>query len=336
MKYLLYLLAFVPSILFAQVKDYTLESSSAFAHMEVGGVVGSTGLGLDIAVPLSNNFKLRAGFSAMPNISNVASYSMTAAGGSSKIDINHRVENLVGYLRDFVNNDQVDKYVDMSRKVGFYNAKAILDWYPFKKKNWHFSAGLYVGSSHIGEMCNTQEEAPTMLAMLLYNDMYEQIRDLDEYEYPTFSLGKFSFEMDPITGKYIKRAFKEYGRVAVQLGTSSEGNAFYVTPDVNGVLKADVETNVFKPYIGFGYNKHVGKEKRWNVGFDAGVMFWGTPHVYCDGFTLDSDDNIENRERVCLVHDVKNISGVAGKYIKFVRCIPVLPVLEVKLAYSIY
>lgn len=323
MRKILFLLAFIPVWVFAQTNDFELNTSKAFSHLEIGGVVGTTGVGFDISAPLNKHLKLRAGFSCMPKISDTENYSMTAVGGSEKISLEHRTKRLAEYLGDLINNDDVDNIVAMDRRVGFSNAKLILDWYPFHKKNWHFSAGFYFGASKIGEIQNTLEEAPTMLAMIMYNDMYDQIQGLDEYEFPTFSLGKYSFELDPITGKEMKNAFKAYGRVAVQLGSFDDGTPHYIQPDANGILKAEAKANKFKPYVGFGFDGRIGREKRWDIGFDMGIMYWGTPHIYCN-------------DGVCLVHDVHDIKGVVGRYIKVVKRIPVFPVLEFKLSYALF
>lgn len=346
MKKLLYLLAFAPISAFSQSTIFNnVENSQAFQHMEIGGVLGTTGLGIDVAFPLNKNLKLRAGFSTTPTISFVDSYSMTAVGGDQLSEgsepLETKTERLSKYLGELIHNEDVDNIVDMDHKYHNYNAKLLIDWYPFKKKNWHFTGGFYAGSKKIGNVCNTIQESPTTLAMLMYNDMYDQIQGLDEWEYPTFSLGSYSFSVDPFTGMQLKERFNYYGRVAVQLGSFDDGNAFFIDPDANGLLKAEAYVNAFKPYVGFGYNTRIGKDHRWNIGFDAGLMFWGTPHVYCDGYKFKADeteyaDRIERQERVCLIHDVQKVRGIVGDYMNIVKHLPFLPVIEAKLSYTIF
>lgn len=323
MKKLLVILALVPCLAFAQRTTFESADVKAFEHLEIGENVGTTGVGIDLATPINKHLKVRVGVSYMPKVGDVATYSMAAVNGSVDLDMDYKTNHLAEYLQDMVHNPDIDNKVDMKRQIGFINAKAILDWYPFHKKNWHFSAGFYVGSRKVGEVCNTPDEAPTMLAMLMYNDMYDQIQTLGPYDYPTFNLGKYSFEMDPVAGKQLKSAFNVYGRVAVQLGTYPDGTPHYLAPDPSGFISADAKVNAFKPYVGFGYNTAFGHDSRWNFGFDAGMMFWGTPHIVCN-------------DGVCLVHDVKNIGGIVGKYISFAKKMPLYPVIEVKLAYTMF
>lgn len=347
MKKLLYILIFVPCVLFAQNPKLNDDNQyRLFKHMEVGATLGSTGIGVEIATPINKHLNLRAGIQVLPQISDVATYSMAAVNGTSTdLTMEYKTDHLVKeYLRDMVKDSTIDNRVDMKRQVGFVNGKLLLDWYPFHKKHWHFTAGFFYGSRKIGHAVNTQDESTTMLAMNMYNQMYDQIENLAQYEYPSFQMGKFSFELNPTSGKYIKHAFIYYGRMAVQLGRYPDGTPHCVSPAVNGTLSAEATTNAFKPYIGFGFNKCVGYDKRWNVGFDAGVMFWGKPHIWVDHYDGDMPEGLEdpknsqdnNHYRVCLVHDVKGVGGIVGKYISFAKNMPLYPVIEVKLAYTIF
>ena len=49
--------------------------------------------------------------------------------------------------------------------------------------------------------------------------------------------------------------------------------------------------NAFKPYLGFGYSGAVDKQKRLNVGVEAGVLLWGgVPNVVLhDGISMTKD-----------------------------------------------
>ncbi len=350
MRKFLYLLAFIPCAVFAQNSHYGLESSHAFEHMEIGATAGTTGVGLDVGVPLNKNLKLRAGFSWMPKISDIEGYEMTRLGVLQGTDsqIEYKTGRLVKFLRGFVQNNDVDSIVDMERKMGYYNGKVILDWYPFAKKNWHFSVGFYVGSRKTISFCNSVNEQITTLAMNIYNKMYDQTQTLDEYEYPSLSIGDLSYEMDPYAGQYMKDGFKYYGRIGMNVGTLSDGSFFYLDPDPQGNLKAEMFVNAFKPYIGFGYNTLLGKDKRWNFGFDAGIMIWGTPKIYCNGYVGDENgptditydeygrNPIINRCTIDILKEVDVTSNVIKKYSNLAKNLPVFPVLEVKLAYNIF
>ncbi|MBQ0047477.1 MAG: hypothetical protein KBT33_08205 [Prevotellaceae bacterium] len=327
MKKILIMLALLPSLLYAQnpnlfkdVSDYKF-----LKHMEVGASVGSTGIGIDIATPVNEHIAVRAGFSFFPRFDSNSAYNMSAAGieTDNVTDLKDKTQKICEYIEDWV-HVPVDDQVEMTRRLTFYNAKVLVDWYPFHKKNWHFTTGFYWGTKNLAKVFNTTEEAPTLLGMNMYNDMYEQIQTLDKYEYPTITLGKYSFEMDPETGQEIKEKFSKYGRMRIRVGQFPDGTSHYLEPDENGMLKANATANAFKPYFGFGYKKNTGYDKRWNIGFDAGFLIWGgTPHIYAN-------------DGICLVHDVKKVGGIVGQYVDFVKVLPVYPVLEFRMSYSIF
>lgn len=345
MKKFLYLLAFLPCTLFAQHENdkyYRVEESERFEHLEVGATLGTTGIGIDVATPMGNSLRLRAGISFMPSIKTISGYTMKSVGGEYVDDkLSSKTERLAEILGDMINNKNIDDVVDMQRSINYYNARVILDWFPWKGKNWHVSAGFLWGGTMIAKVRNTVNEGATATAIVMYNNMYDQIQTLGKYEYPTISVGSHHYELDPIAGKEVKEAFNYYGRVAVQLGETKDGAPFYTEPNENAVLKADAYTNAIKPYIGFGYSTRLFDDERWSLGFDAGIIYWGTPHIYSSGYIYHKDaatyeEKIEHVDKICLIHDLNKTSGSIGSDIKLLSKMPIFPVLEVKLSYNIF
>ena len=64
---------------------------------------------------------------------------------------------------------------------------------------------------------------------------------------------------------------------------------YLLTPDANGNVNAEIKTSGFRPYIGIGNGRAVPK-KRIGFMFEVGVMFWGTPKIYCNGDELTNED----------------------------------------------
>lgn len=325
------LLLLFPMFLFAQEEQVVENPYRPFRHLDVGATVGTTGIGIDLATHMGKYLDLRVGFTFVPPIHVGGSYSMTTNSDMKNPDgtpmseeqKKDRIQRLCGYLGDLVQSKDVDEYIRMDQQIYSYQGKILLDIYPFRKRNWHFTVGCFIGNKRMGEAVNSRAEAPTMMGINLYNKMYDQIQELDPYEYPSISLGDYSFEMDPQQGKLVKEKFNSYGRVAVHMGDFPDGTPHYVTPNANGVLKADLYAPIAKPYVGFGYNAYLGRDKRWNVGFDAGILVLGkTPCV-------------RTEDGVCLVHDVVNIKGDVGKYISVMSKMPVYPLVEFKTSYKI-
>lgn len=342
MKRLIGLLALLPLLANAQrptyeqkIKtSYTLglpnETSSdynPFRHMQVGLTAGTTGFGLEVGTYLCKPLKMRVGFSYMPKLSYVSSYAMSSVSDvKTDEEQEERIKRLCKRLGDFINSDRVDPYVDMDHRLNFWNAKVLFDVYPFHKKNWHFTAGVYVGPKKLGKAINLQSEAPTMMAVNIYNKIYDSMDFDDPDAIPYISFGdKFSFSPDPQTGMMIKNEFQKLGRVVVPMGIrNDDGTPHYLEPNEDGVMYATATSHIVKPYVGVGYDFSFGMLKRWNFGVDAGALILGkVPHVR---------DNMG----VCLTHDVHGIGGEVGQLIRMVKKFPVYPNLELRLSYNIY
>ena len=69
---------------------------------------------------------------------------------------------------------EVEDHVDMLGKPTMNNFKLLLDIFPFKNnKHWHFTAGFYWGPSQFAKADNTTEAMTSLLAVGIYNRMYE-------------------------------------------------------------------------------------------------------------------------------------------------------------------
>lgn len=108
----------------------------------------------------------------------------------------------------------------------------------------------------------------------------------------------------------------EYNRYApegykagVQLGK------YFLEPDANGHVDADIKMAGFRPYLGIGWGRAVPKNHTLGFQVDLGVQFWGTPEVYLQGNKLDESD----------------VEGEDGGFMKTMSKIKVYPVLNFRL-----
>ncbi|MCD8290585.1 MAG: hypothetical protein LUC91_03680 [Prevotella sp.] len=77
----------------------------------------------------------------------------------------------------------------------------------------------------------------------------------------------------------------EYGiqnPIGLQLGD------YFLTPDEDGNVNAQIKAWACKPYVGLGYGRAVPNKR---VGFmvELGCQFWGSPSVWCNGTELEED-----------------------------------------------
>lgn len=119
--------------------------------------------------------------------------------------------------------------------------------------------------------------------------------------------------------------FNSYGRMGMHVGDYDDGTPYLMEPGDDGMVRADVKVNAFKPYFGAGYGGRLLKDNdRFHIAVDLGAMFWGgSPHIV----THDGTD---------LTRDVSDISGKVGSYVRLAKKFKVFPVLDVRLIYNIF
>ncbi len=288
--------------------------AKAFRHLDLAITAGTTGIGIDLASPICKEVQVRAGFSFMPHISTTMHFDIE----SGRIDdngnwVNTKLDNMIEKLESFTGY-AVDDHIDMKGMPTFYNFNLLVDVFPFKNKHWHFTAGFYLGPSKVAKAINTTADMPTLLAVCIYNNLYEKvINDEPIYE---------DAYIDPEIGDKIM----EHGRMGIHIGDFvSSGTPYLMEPGENSMVNAKIKVNNFKPYLGFGYGgRLVRNDERYNVSFDCGAMFWGgTPRI----ITQDGTN---------LAKDIENIRGKVGDYVSVIKGIKVYPVINLRISYRLF
>lgn len=318
------------------VVTLTSQAQNMFNHLDLGVTLGTTGIGLDAAMPVGDYVKLRTGFEVMPRFNYDMNFGVESFDGTgTSIDqstFNRMAEVLYG-LTGF----KVDQNVTMKGKPTMWNFKFMVDVYPFKNnKHWHFTAGFHWGPSKIAEAVNAQEDSPSLFAVGMYNHIYDVayadwVLDIPTPLIETETTG--AVYMDPSMEKTIL----SMGRMGIPIGkyshdmTDAQGNihkkgeTYYMQPNENSMVSVDARTNSFKPYLGVGYEGRLIKgNDNYKIGFDAGVMFWGgTPSI----ITHDGMD---------LANDVEDINGKVGDYVKLIKGVKAFPVLNLRITRRIF
>lgn len=102
-----------------------------FDHLGAGISLGTDGIGIDVAAPITDMFAVRAGVSFLPKI---------------KIKKNIKIDD---------NNPTVADNVDLQGKLNVFNGKLLADFYPFKSSSFHLTAGAFIGSDKLATITNT-------------------------------------------------------------------------------------------------------------------------------------------------------------------------------------
>ena len=328
-------------------------SYNIFNHLDASVTLGTTGIGIDVASPVTNWAQLRLGYAFMPRFNYDMRFEIQVGDTKeSKYDaqgnrVVTKFDKMAAMLEDLTGY-KVDDEVNMTGRPTYHNFKFLVDVFPFKNnKHWHVTAGFFWGPSKVADAFNKTEDMPSLLAVGIYNRLYENTMNSYEilqhvkngdlnpetgerYEMwdvpPILSIG--SIEIDGAsTIESVYKSVASYGRMGVMLGKrESDGSNYMMEPGADGMVKAEVRVNSFKPYLGVGYGGRLIKNNdRFHVAVDVGAMYWGKPAV----ITHDGTDLIGDIQK-------NTIGGKPGDYVKLARKFPILPVVDVRFVYSIF
>lgn len=243
-----------------------------FNHLAIGIGIGTEGASLDLALPIGHYVQLRAGMSYLPSLKLTKHFdaSQTGSTGTSNFD------SITSILHD-ITGLQFDEQIDMKATTQLWNGKILVDVFPFKKKNWFFSAGLYFGPKQVLHIENAAEDMGTLIALSTFNNIYNIVEEAVANDNPAQLFGGISLTpqmMDQIMSM---------GRMGIAVGTYKQtteshqaGDIYNMVPDENGMIKLDIRSNVVRPYVGFGYRTAISRDKRSFFSVDAGILCWGT------------------------------------------------------------
>jgi hypothetical protein len=313
----------------------------AFNHLDLGVTVGTTGLGIDIASPLGNSVQVRTGFEIMPRFEQSLHFDIQSFGYNDNGELQTSNFDIMADRLEALTNYRARPSVEMIGKPTFWNYKLLVDVFPFRNKHWHLTAGFHWGPSQIGEAVNALSDAPSLVAVNIYNKLYDKAESGDAI-YNGFALGaewlengRMGIQLGEYADRYVMKTVVEYDEYGDFIGSHEEyvldanGNKIHepyrMEPDNNCTVSAKVKVNSFKPYLGFGYGRRLLKnDDRYNISFDAGLMFWGgTPDIIThDGTNLSKD--------------VINIGGKVGDYVDLIKGVKAFPVLNLRITRRLF
>ena len=311
-----------------------------FKNLDLGVTGGTTGLGVELTSHINPSWDVRTGFTMEPRIKvnmdfhvQVGDESQTAQQRETKFKkMSSMLYDLTGY--------KVNNKVVMEGTPEMYNFKLLVDFKPLRDKRWHVTTGFFLGNSEIAYAENDKKAMVSLVAVGMYNNLYEKAVNLEPY-YIT-SDGTYVYLPDDIAQK-----FTNNGRMGLHVGTykhdvyytedvvdkitgdvihkagdlkAKAGDYYNMEPDENSMVWAKAKANKFKPYLGIGFMGALDKrDPRWQIGFDAGALFWGgSPEVK----THDGTD---------LIHDVKDLKQGVSSYVKLFKLAKVCPVIECRI-----
>lgn len=290
-------------------------------NLDVALTLGTGGLGIEVATTVTRWAKLRAGFEWMPSVHVPMNFDLTTFGndgmpGDNFSHVQEVVYNMTGL--------EIDNTVKMISKPTLSNFKLLVDVFPFQNnKHWHFTTGFYLGGKVVAKSHNDRGEMPTLVGLNIYNRLYNFFNNLTNEDIFDVYIGSGAY-MAPEEVLRVQERLRHYGRIGIHIGDYKNGEPYYMEPASDGSVSAKAYANIFKPYLGFGYSGALDADKRWNVGVEAGAIFWGgVPDIII-------------HDGVNMTKDLVNIRGRVGDYIRIVKALPVYPSINFKISYTIF
>ena len=294
-----------------------MKAHDVFNTIELAANIGTTGLGLEVASPMTEWAKLRVGFDCMPKFTrhmqfSVENYIGNETGGNFD-RINEMMSDLTG--------QSVDRTLHMKSKPTMTVFRLLVDVYPFKSnRHWHVTAGFFVGGNSIGTTVNTPDDMSSLMALKMYDALYRTTTSEDfvrnPEEYPLFGF----IEFDKQSAEAFQNKMLNAGQLGIYVGDNEDGSPCMLLPDEEGIFKMKTKVNQFRPYLGFGYGGSLSRDGRWQASFDAGVQFWGgTPKLTANDGTV--------------INDLTNLNKDVRSYIDLMKAIPVYPTIDFRISY---
>lgn len=228
-------------------------AQEAFKSLSFGIELGTTGVGVELAVPVvTDHIVLKAGFNA-PSLAVNKEFSVDSGFINQKIDqFNNQITSLGLDASDVIDTRFSDTKLNFSPIINFSTAKILIELYPFKKSSFHFTLGACYG------MGDYLANATLSTSKSLWTE-YKSLCD----------------EINSINAKYANEP--GYNAFSTELEFNVVGRT-YAVKENNGVgqIAVDMPVAKLRPYLGLGFGRSV-PEGHVGFQFDLGVWYHGKP-----------------------------------------------------------
>ncbi len=238
-------------------------AQKAFENLSFGVELGTNGIGVELAMPvITNRVVFVAGFNA-PTLA----YPMveTEDLGELNAEIDKINSNLASHaIADRVNTRFSDITISATPMLNLSTAKLLLELYPFENASLHITAGAYfgMGDDFISvEMASDQK---------FWSDYQALQSEIDGFN------AKYGADgTTPVPG---------YEDHNLSLPAFALGDKTFEIGEKNDAahLKAAVQVNKIRPYLGIGFGRSVPKKHHWGLQLELGVLYQGNPMIVSD------------------------------------------------------
>lgn len=270
-----------------------------FKHLSVGLEAGTTGFGVELALPIAaEHLVLTAGY-------NFPSITVNKGIQFNTTEIKNVINNANNTLQDAGFPERIsdtfskETTLDADFGLNFGAVKAMLEFYPSKNSSFHFVAGVYCGTGDFISakgMTDRNFWSSVQSAQADVNSAYEKHKDDP----------KVSGIDHDVLGK---------------LKANINGKTYSVKEkDGCGSIETQIAVANIRPYVGVGIGRSI-PESRFSIQGDLGVWFHGKPSLQSSNETA---------------YDPSATTVDLGSALDIAEKISVWPQLSVRLIYSIF
>ncbi len=228
----------------------TANSQEAFKHLSMGLDLATTGIGLELSLPVvTNHLVLKAGYNHSGFKFSMGSNALNFSGLSE--EVNQYVDKANSYLEQIPEESSrltgIPSSLEFNAdgKIRLGTGKIILEYYPSKKSSFHINAGVYVGNPNI---FSVDGGCPG-----LWN----------------------AYSTNLVTSKRMAELYPEFSSkvgTLPELKTTVNGRTFQLKEPGN--VNVGLKAAAMRPYLGLGFGRSIPKT-RCGFQFDFGVIYIG-------------------------------------------------------------
>ena len=155
----------ISSVTFAQAQTALKQDNSWFNHLDLAFTANTTGIGFDLAAPMTEWAQIRMGGSFMPKFKYKMTFGVEAGtyiydpsltpaeNEKAKTELlNSNFKKMADVMESFTGM-RPEPSVDMIGDPKMNNFKMLVDIFPLKKnRHWHVTTGFYYGGNTVAEL----------------------------------------------------------------------------------------------------------------------------------------------------------------------------------------
>ena len=146
--------ALLPTMgMFAQVNGAG-NTDKWIKNVDASVTLGTTGVGVDVAVPINEIFQVRTGFSFTPRVHATMNFAVQVGDEKESEQVQAEKFNRLADMLEEYTGTRVGNSIDMVGTPTMNNFKLLVDVHPFRNKNWHVTTGFYWGPSKFAKAQN--------------------------------------------------------------------------------------------------------------------------------------------------------------------------------------